>query len=196
MAIYKQYQEYVKKASETYEVDENLIWAVIEQESGGNSSAVSSVGAKGLMQLMPDTARELGVSNSYDPEQNIMGGTKLLSQLLNKWGGDTEAALASYYAGSGNVSKYGKEKYSWYYEGVLSKMGTSNTITNTSNIINAGSNLGGLLIDDDMKWWGDVLVVIFMAGCLILSVVFIYLAINGGMPDASDLLNMVLKGIK
>lgn len=195
MAIYKQYQEYVTKASEKYGVDENLIWAVIEQESSGNSQAVSNVGAQGLMQLMPYTAKELGVKNPFDPEQNIMGGTKLLSQMLNRWDGDTEAALASYVAGSGNVKRYGKEKYAWYYEGVLSKMDTS-TIVSTSSNKGSSTKWNGFIIDDNMKWWGDALVIIFMAACLILSVVFVYLAINGGMPDASDIVNMVLKGVK
>ncbi|HPI21494.1 MAG TPA: transglycosylase SLT domain-containing protein [Candidatus Kapabacteria bacterium] len=101
------YDEIIKSASEKYKVSEELIKAVITVESAGKSNAVSSAGAKGLMQLMDGTAKDLGVNNSYDPVQNIMGGTKYLSQMLNKYDGNIQLALASYNAGSGNVDKYG-----------------------------------------------------------------------------------------
>jgi soluble lytic murein transglycosylase-like protein len=96
-----------KKASDTYGVSEDLLKAVAKAESNFNTNSTSSAGAMGVMQLMPSTAAQLGVTDAYDAEQNIMGGAKLLSQLLNKYDGDTSLALAAYNAGSGNVDKYG-----------------------------------------------------------------------------------------
>jgi soluble lytic murein transglycosylase-like protein len=86
-------------------VEAGLIRAVIKQESGGRSCAVSAKGAKGVMQLMPDTAAELGVADAFDPKQNIDGGVKLLKSLLTKYGGDVSLALAAYNAGSAAVDK-------------------------------------------------------------------------------------------
>lgn len=100
------YSDIIKQASDKYEVPEELIKAVITTESAGVHTAKSQVGAKGLMQLMDGTAKDLGVSNSFDPAQNIMGGTKYLRQMLDKFGGDTSKALAAYNAGPGNVMKY------------------------------------------------------------------------------------------
>ncbi|GEM_PF-6941947 len=99
------YSAYIRKASSMYGVPEAMIRAVIRQESGGNPDAVSSSGATGLMQLMPATAKSLGVSDAYDAYQNILGGTKYLSQLYLKYE-NWELALAAYNAGSGNVDKY------------------------------------------------------------------------------------------
>lgn len=96
-----------KKASEKYNVPINLLKAVAKAESNFNPNAVSRVGAQGVMQLMPATAKELGVVNSFDPEQNIMGGAKYLSNLMKKYNGDVKLTLAAYNAGSGNVKKYG-----------------------------------------------------------------------------------------
>lgn len=88
-------------------LDSDFVRAVVKQESGFNERATSHCGAAGLMQLMPGTAKGLGVKNPYDAEQNIAGGTKMLSNLLKTYGGNKELALAAYNAGGGAVKKYG-----------------------------------------------------------------------------------------
>ena len=98
---------YFEEAANQYNVDIKLLKAIAYCESGFNPNAVSSAGAVGVMQLMPKTAEGLGVTDSYDPRQNILGGAKLISQLLDKYNGDTSLALAAYNAGSGNVNRYG-----------------------------------------------------------------------------------------
>lgn len=88
-------------------LDADFVRAVVKQESGFNPKATSHCGAAGLMQLMPGTAKGLGVVNPYDAEQNVRGGTKMLSNLLKTYGGNKELALAAYNAGGGAVKKYG-----------------------------------------------------------------------------------------
>lgn len=100
------YYPIVVKISLKYEVDPLLVKAVIVAESGFNANAVSRVGAQGLMQLMPRTAKELGVIDSFNPEHNIDGGVKYLKKLLDKYQGNVEIALAAYNAGCRNVRKY------------------------------------------------------------------------------------------
>lgn len=88
-------------------LDTDFVRAVVKQESGFNEKATSRCGAMGLMQLMPGTAKSLGVENPYDAEQNVQGGTKMLANLLKTYGGNKELALAAYNAGGGAVKKYG-----------------------------------------------------------------------------------------
>jgi len=99
----------IEDAARRNNVPVELICGVILQESGGNHKAVSSAGAKGLMQLMPGTAKRFGVTDSFDPKQNINGGTKYLRFLLDRFKGNIELALAGYNAGEGNVQKYGNK---------------------------------------------------------------------------------------
>jgi hypothetical protein len=102
----KTLDEIFSEASKKYNVSENLLKAIGKQESNFNEKAVSRCGAQGVMQLMPSTAASLGVTNSFDAEQNIMAGAKYISGLLDKYDGNASLALAAYNAGSGNVAKY------------------------------------------------------------------------------------------
>lgn len=122
-------EEIFEEASERYNVPKDLIKAIAKTESDFNPNATSGSGAQGLMQLMPATAKELGVTDAYDPYQNVMGGTKYISQLLNKYDGDVKLALAAYNAGSGNVAKYG---------GIPPFKETQNYVVKVMNYLNNG----------------------------------------------------------
>ena len=101
------FDQLIRQAAQHHGVSEGLVKAIMHTESGFNINARSPVGAQGLMQLMPATARRFNVSNAYDPQQNIFGGVKYLSWLLKRFNGDTRLAIAAYNAGEGNVDKYG-----------------------------------------------------------------------------------------
>lgn len=142
--------------SQRYDVPKNLLMAVAKAESDFDADSVSSCGAAGIMQLMPETAKSLGVKDSFDPEQNIMGGAKYLSQLLKKYDGDTKLALAAYNAGSGNVAKYGgippfKETQA-YVKRVMQYCGEDITIPSGSNSVSRTQTVipteGGEISDD------------------------------------------------
>jgi len=100
------YKDEIAQASRTYGVDEAVIRAIIHAESAFRPTALSRVGAQGLMQLMPATARRFGVSDSYNPTQNIQGGVQYLAWLLKRFNGDLRLAAAGYNAGEGAVDKY------------------------------------------------------------------------------------------
>lgn len=121
-----------QEAAEKYNVPVELLKAIGKAESDFDANAVSRCGAQGIMQLMPATAASLGVTDSFDPEQNIMGGAKYISGLLKQYNGDVKLALAAYNAGSGNVKKYG---------GIPPFKETQNYVVKVTNYMNQGVNI-------------------------------------------------------
>ncbi len=122
-----------EEAAKKYNVSVDLLKAIGKAESNFDSKAVSRSGAQGIMQLMPATAASLGVTDSFDARQNIMGGAKYISGLLNKYEGNTGLALAAYNAGSGNVAKYG---------GIPPFKETQNYVKKVLNYMNQGVDTG------------------------------------------------------
>lgn len=102
---YDELRETIDICADRYNIDQELIRAMIQVESGWRTDAVSSKGARGLMQLMPRTAAMLGVSDPLDPEQNIEGGVRYISDLTDRYKGDVEKALAAYNAGPARVDR-------------------------------------------------------------------------------------------
>ena len=127
------YGDIFKEAANKYGVDVNLLLAMGKQESNFNTNCTSGAGAKGVMQLMPTTASNLGVTDPYDAYQNIMGGAKLISELLGKYGGNTSMALAAYHSGSGAVDRAGgiPSKSQGYVNKVLGYMSSGVTSPTT-----------------------------------------------------------------
>ena len=103
---YHRYDMYIYEAANLYRIPVPLIRAVIRAESDYDPRVVSSAGARGLMQLMPVVVVEMGVKNVHDPRQNILGGTRLLRILANKYKGDLVLTIAAYHAGPGSLKKY------------------------------------------------------------------------------------------
>ena len=104
---WRAYNDLIARAAIRYDLDPALIRSVMQTESAFNPIAVSSAGAMGLMQLMPELAEEFGVTDPFDPEQNIMAGARYLRQLLRMHDGNVRLAVASYNAGPGAVARYG-----------------------------------------------------------------------------------------
>ncbi|MBW2734981.1 MAG: lytic transglycosylase domain-containing protein [Deltaproteobacteria bacterium] len=103
---YTAYDLHIRQAAGLYHMPEALVRAVIRVESDYDPRAVSRVGASGLMQMMPATARGMGVTDSFNPRQNIFGGTRFLRVLANRFSGDLVLTIAAYHAGPGAVRKY------------------------------------------------------------------------------------------
>lgn len=101
------YARFVQRAANYYALPQPLVWAVIKSESDFRSMAVSPAGAQGLMQLMPRTASAMGVRDAFDPEQNVLGGTRYLRLMANRFDGDLRLTLAAYNAGPGAVARHG-----------------------------------------------------------------------------------------
>lgn len=108
----KRFEATVKAASKHYSLPEAIIWAVMKTESNFYPEVVSNKGAQGLMQLMPGTAKDMGVSDAFDPTQNIYGGTRFLRILANKFNGDMVLMISAYHAGGGAVNSAGGIPYS------------------------------------------------------------------------------------
>ncbi len=101
------YDAFIREASRLYRIPETLIRAVIKTESDYDPRVVSATGARGLMQLMPAVVKDMGVLEVHDPRQNILGGTRLLRILANKYKGDVVRTIAAYHAGPANLARYG-----------------------------------------------------------------------------------------
>jgi soluble lytic murein transglycosylase-like protein len=134
-ASYARYEEFIRSAAERYSLDPELIRAIIRVESGFNPFAVSEKGAMGLMQLMPDTAKEMKVAAPFEAEENIMGGSRYLRKLLNLFDGDLRRGLAAYNAGPNIIPADGTipaiPETEQYVEKVLREYGGSRTRFNS-----------------------------------------------------------------
>lgn len=168
-AISTPMDEIFEEAAKTYGVDVNLLKAIGKAESNFRADATSGAGAMGVMQLMPGTAKSLGVTDPYDARQNIMGGAKYIADKLSAYGGDVKLALAAYNAGSGNVAKYGgvppfKETQN-YIKKIFEYMGqdinTGQVVQNSESASTSSYNnqaLGSLgLSSEDMQYFVEMM---------------------------------------
>jgi soluble lytic murein transglycosylase-like protein len=131
----------IDQAASRHNVDPNLVRAVIKVESNFNPNAVSRKGAVGLMQLMPQTARQLNVTNPFDPQQNVDAGVRHLKQLMENYGGDVKLTLAAYNAGQGAVARSG---------GVPHFAETRNYVKRITQLYYGGSDPGSHFLDSPM----------------------------------------------
>ncbi|MGA9966044.1 MAG: lytic transglycosylase domain-containing protein [Terriglobales bacterium] len=131
----------IDQAASRHNVDPNLVRAVIKVESNFNPNAVSRKGAVGLMQLMPQTARQLNVTNPFDPQQNVDAGVRHLKQLMENYGGDVKLTLAAYNAGQGAVARSG---------GVPHFAETRNYVKRITQLYYGGSDPGSHFLDGPM----------------------------------------------
>lgn len=144
-----------EEAAEKYNVPLNLLKAMAKAESNFNEKAVSSAGAQGVMQLMPATAKALGVEDAFDARDNIMGGAKYIAEKLEQYNGDIDLALAAYNAGSGNVRKYGGvppfQETRNYIKRIKEYMGmelsAQKSVMTTKNSSNTENMLSGVMDD-------------------------------------------------
>lgn len=136
----KSYHHIISRKSEKYNVESSLVYAVIEVESTWNPKATSKKGAKGLMQLMPSTAKDMNVINPFDPEENIDGGTRYLRLLLDRFDGDLNLALAAYNSGPTTVRRFKGippiKETKQYVKKVLSIEQYYKAITDNQNVYN------------------------------------------------------------
>ncbi len=161
-------EEIYAEASLTYGVSTELLKAMTKQESNFNPNATSRSGAQGLMQLMPATAAGLGVTNAYDPYQNIMGGAKYIRQMLDKYNGNVSLALAAYNAGSNNVDKYGGippfAETQNYVAKITQYLNEGVTLPDTQTVYASAGSIGGsqtVTWQDLNEFAGDILTEIF-----------------------------------
>lgn len=150
------YLNKIKKHAKAYGVDEDLVRAIIRQESCFKPKARSRVGAMGLMQLMPDTAKHLGIKNAWDPDQNIQGGVKYISRQLERFRGNKELALAAYNAGPGAVLKHdGIPPYRETQNYVGSIMEEYNRLQKRRSTVKLSSLSNKTMLPDDFHiFWG------------------------------------------
>lgn len=195
------YDGYFAAASEKYGVDYDLLRAVAKTESGFNRNAVSSAGAVGIMQLMPGTAAAYGVTDSKNAAQNIDAGAHYLSDMLKRFDGDTDKALAAYNRGASDVQKNGTEKAAGYISKVKSNMGggsradVSGGMTGGGNVENAGFDWSFGLSDafssplepNGILWWVVKILLILLFAFL--CIFFGYKAIDGNGVDLSALIS-------
>ena len=130
----KKYDKIIEQAAKDHGVDEKLIKSIILTESAAKENALSKAKAKGLMQLMDGTAKDMGVRNVWNPKENIYGGTKYISKMIDKYDGNLELALAAYNAGPGNVDKHG---------GIPPFEETKNYVTRVIGYLNSMENKNG-----------------------------------------------------